>query len=172
MGRKLHLGGKVRKEGWEVFNAIPGDAVDHVGNANDLSRFPDGTFDELYGSHIVEHFDYKDELKATLKEWHRVLKTGGQLYVSVPDLDTLCTLILDARLQPSQRFHVMRMMFGGHVDQWDYHKVGLNQEFLGSFLVSAGFAEIRRVRDFGIFADTSGTVFNGILISLNLIAFK
>ena len=75
MARRLHLGGTVRTDGWEVFNAIPGDHVDHKGNANDLSRFTNGTFDELYGSHIVEHFDYKDELLATLRSgigyWHQ-----------------------------------------------------------------------------------------------------
>lgn len=172
MPRCLHLGGTVRVTGWEVFNAIPGDHVDHVGNANDLSRFPDGTFDELYGSHIVEHFDYKDELLTTLKEWYRVIAPGGLLYVSVPDLDTLCTLILDHRLPEAQRFLVMRMLFGGHVDQWDYHKVGLNQEFLGGFLSVAGFKKIQRVREFGLFQDTSNMQFAGRPISLNVIAYK
>lgn len=172
MARKLHLGGTVRTVGWEVFNALPGDHVDHQGNASDLSRFASGTFDELYGSHIVEHFDYKDELQATLKEWHRVLAPGGLLYVSVPDLDTLCGLILDRRMTPTQRFHVMRMLFGGHVDQWDYHQVGLNQEFLSSFLQNAGFSGIQRVREFGLFSDTSSMVFAGTPISLNLIAYK
>ena len=27
--RRLHVGGKVRKEGWEVLNALPGPSVDH-----------------------------------------------------------------------------------------------------------------------------------------------
>ncbi len=172
MSRRLHLGGTVRTEGWEVFNAVPGEHVDHQGNASDLSRFAEGTFDELYGSHIVEHFDYQDELLAALKEWHRVLARGGVLYVSVPDLDTLCGLILDRRLAPAQRFHVMRMLFGGHVDQWDYHQVGLNQEILSGYLGLAGFSGMQRVRNFGLFADTSCMVFSGLPISLNLIAYK
>ena len=172
MARRLHLGGTVRTDGWEVFNAIPGDHVDHEGNASDLSRFANGTFDELYGSHIVEHFDYKDELLATLKEWNRVLAPGGILYVSVPDLDILCKLILDRRLDLPGRFQVMRMLFGGHMDQWDYHQVGLNQEILTAFLLDAGFSGIQRVREFGLFADTSSMVFAGTMISLNLIAYK
>jgi len=47
MTRRLHIGGTVAKEGWEVLNANPASYVDHVGNANDLSRFPDGTFDAI-----------------------------------------------------------------------------------------------------------------------------
>ncbi len=171
MSRKLHLGGTVRVEGWEVFNAIPGEVVDHVGNANDLSRFTAGTFDEIYGSHILEHFSYQGELPAVLAEWRRVLKPGGIIYVSVPDLDTLCRLLLEPKLNSQQRFHVMRMLFGGQMDQWDYHKVGLNEMFLGGFLHQAGFSGIRRVKDLGIFDDTSAIVFMGVPISLNFIAF-
>jgi predicted SAM-dependent methyltransferase len=172
MPRYLHLGGTIRTPGWEVFNAVPGDYVDHVGNANDLSRFPDGTFAELYGSHIVEHFDYKNELIAALKEWYRVLAPGGKLYISVPDLDILCPMILDRRLTEEQRFMAMRILFGGHADEWDYHKVGLNQDFLTGYLTIVGFKKIEKVREFGLFRDTSSMHFAGRAISLNIIAYK
>lgn len=66
MPRKLHIGGTVRTVGWEVLNAIPGPHVDHIGNANSLTNFPDGTFSELYASHVVEHLDYSGELASKL----------------------------------------------------------------------------------------------------------
>lgn len=173
MPRRLHIGGQVRKDGWEVLDANPGPVVDHVGNANDLSRFPDGTFAEIYASHVVEHLDYKDELVRTLKDWHRVLAPGGRLYVSVPDMDVLAELFLAKdQLSLEERFFVMRMMFGGHVDRYDYHVVGLNEEFLGEFLELAGFDNVRRVGDFGLFEDTSAMRFRGVAISVNLIAEK
>lgn len=173
MTRRLHIGGQVRAEGWEVLNANPGPCVDHVCNANDLSQFADNTFDELYSSHVVEHLDYNGELQATLKEWHRVLVPGGRMYVSVPDMDVLCRLFLERKqLTGNERFMVMRMMFGGHIDRYDYHVVGLNDEFLASFLHGAGFVNIRRVQGFGLFADTSASVFKGVPISLNVYAHK
>lgn len=173
MPRRLHIGGQVRAEGWEVLNANPGPIVDHVGNANDLSRFPDNTFSDIYSSHVVEHLDYVNELKSTLIEWQRVLEPGGRMYTSVPDMDILAALFLTKdQLTIDERFHVMRMMFGGHVDQYDYHYVGLNQEFLASFLHQTGFINIRRVQEFGIFSDTSALQFKGVPISLNLIAEK
>ena len=55
--RRLHIGGKVKADGWEVLNVRPGPDVDHVGNANNLSQFADRTFIEIYASHVVEHFD-------------------------------------------------------------------------------------------------------------------
>jgi predicted SAM-dependent methyltransferase len=66
----------------------------------------------------------------------------------------------------------MRMMFGGHVDRYDYHVVGLNEEFLQRFLAEAGFADIRHVADLGLFNDTSRLQFRGMPISLNMTARK
>ena len=173
MSRRLHIGGQVRATGWEVLNAQPGPHVDHVGNANDLSRFADGSFSEIYASHVVEHLDYKDELAATLKEWQRVMAPGGRLMISVPDMDVLCQMFLARdQLDLQERFFVMRMMFGGHIDRYDYHVVGLNEEFLGEFLELAGFENVRRVPNFGLFPDTSSMLFRGVAISLNVTAEK
>ena len=72
MGRKLHIGGQVKAAGWEILDANAGPIVDHVANAHDLSLFPDQTFERIYASHVVEHFDYDGDLVATLTEWHRV----------------------------------------------------------------------------------------------------
>ncbi|MDH5528217.1 MAG: methyltransferase domain-containing protein [Nitrospirota bacterium] len=174
MGRKLHIGGKEAKDGWEIFNALKGDAVDHLGDARDLSRFENNTFEAVYASHVVEHFDYaKGDLINTLTEWCRVLAPGGQLYVSVPDMFILCRLFVATdQLGPEERFQIMRMLFGGHMDEWDYHLVGLDQPLLSGFLRGAGFVEITRVQDFGLFDDTSNLAFKGVPISCNLIAKK
>jgi predicted SAM-dependent methyltransferase len=173
MARKLHIGGSIAAPGWEVLNANPGPAVDHVCNAADLGSFPDDTFSEIYASHVVEHFDYKNELLATLREWCRVMSPGGILYVSVPDLDVLTRLFVDREgLTGQERFFVMRMIFGGHMDQYDYHLVGLNEEFLADFLRVAGFTELRKVVDFGLFQDTSSMQFKGVPISLNIMCRK
>jgi predicted SAM-dependent methyltransferase len=173
MPRKLHIGGEVRKEGWEVLNIQASEAVDHVGPAHDLSRFEDGTFDEVYASHILEHLDFTGELLAALEEWHRVLAPGGVLSVSVPDLDVLAELFLAKdQLTLDERFLVMCMIFGGHTDVHDYHKVGLNFPLLRGYLRAAGFVEIERVPELGVFDDTSSLRFKGRLISVNTRAKK
>lgn len=146
--------------------------MDHLGNAQDLSRFPDGTFDELYASHVIEHLDYNGQLQSALKEWNRVLSATGRLYVSFPDLATLARLYASEKLNRQLRIHVMRMIFGGHVDAFDYHLVGLDQEIATAFLHDAGFASDDRVKNFGLFQDTSQMLFGGVPISCNLVAFK
>lgn len=171
--RKLHIGGKVRLDGWEVLNALPGDYVDHIGDARDLSQFSDNTFAEIYASHVVEHFDYFGELENTLREWLRVLVPGGQLRISVPDLDILARLFIQTEaLSFDDRFMIMRMMFGGHVNEYDHHKAGLSQDLLTGFLMLAGFINISRVAAFGICDDSSNASFRGVQISLNLMAQK
>ena len=173
MSRRLHIGGQVRTAGWEVLDAITGPCVDHVGNAGDLSAFADDSFEQLYASHVLEHFDYQGQLLSALTEWRRVLAPNGMLCVSVPDLDVLARLFLDRTLlTPQDRFLVMRMIFGGHIDKYDYHLVGLNEEFLASYLHTAGFIGIRRVSEFGLFNDTSSMVLKGNPISLNMVAVK
>ncbi len=173
MVRKLHIGGKVRLDGWEVLNALPGECVDHLGDARHLEQFPDNTFDEIYASHVVEHFDYMGELENTLKEWNRVLVPGGRIMISVPDLDILANVFVQKQaLTFEERFMLMRMMFGGHVNEYDHHKVGLSEDLLSGFLMLAGFDKIVRLSAFGIFDDSSNAVFKGLPISLNVIAQK
>lgn len=121
----------------------------------------------------MEHLDYKTELRSTLKEWHRVLEPDGKIYISVPDMDILARLFPDKDGHTiDERFEVMRMMFGGHVDKYDYHVVGLDEEFMIAYLKVAGFDSIERANKFGIFQDASSARFKGELISLNLIATK
>ncbi|MFM7734099.1 MAG: tetratricopeptide repeat protein, partial [Cyanobium sp.] len=173
MTRRLHIGGTVAREGWEILNALTEPWVDHVGQAEDLSRFEDNTFVEVYASYVLEQLGYQSALPAALREWHRVLAPEGRLMVSVPDLDTLCELYtLRDSLASEDRFKIMVMMFGAQVDQYDFHCVRLNQELLTSYLSGAGFSEIKRVNDFGLFADCSTLFFAGRPISLNLEARK
>ena len=156
--------------GWEVLNALPGSAVDHVGNASDLSRFGDGSFAELYASHVLEHLDHKGEMQAALREWLRVLAPGGRLYVSVPDLSELAPMLTRPGMTMQDRLRVIAMIFGAHDDEYDYHKMGFDVHVLRHFLEEAGFVECERVTEFGLFDDTSKLVFAGVLISLNMIA--
>ena len=171
--RKLHIGGIEKKEGWEIFNIAPSKDVEHIGNANDLSKFDNNTFAEIYVSHVLEHFDYKVESHAALVEWHRVLEPKGKIYISVPDLDVLSRLLLEKKdLTISEQFEVMRIMYGGHVDEYDYHLMGFTKEFLSQYMKDAGFENIKKVDNFGLFKDTSTLTFKDVPISLNITATK
>lgn len=169
---KLHIGGWQPHEDWKIFDILPREGVDYLGTCLDLKQFADDSIEEIYASHVLEHLDYKQEAEQALREWHRTLKPGGTLRISVPDLDILSRLFVHPQTKPQERFHIMRMMFGGQADAYDQHKTGFFFDMLGSMLDKAGFTDIKRVERFGLFADSSETRFSGQLISLNVQARK
>jgi predicted SAM-dependent methyltransferase len=169
---KLHIGGWVAKEDWKILNIQPGPHVDFVGDCMDLSRFGDQSVAEIYLSHVLEHLDYQREVQRALKEFRRVLVPGGRLMIGVPDLDVLCHLMIAPFLSPQDKFFIMRVIYGGQVDAHDYHRAGYNFILLQSYLSQHGFERIQRVPSFGLFADTTELVVNGVRVSLNVEAFK
>lgn len=170
-GMRLHLGGKEVKTGWKILNISQDPGVDFLGNISDLSQFGDESCEEVYASHVLEHVPQQRVLD-TLKGICRILKPGSRLCVSVPDLDILCHTFINPLASPAVKFHVMRMMFGGQVDQHDCHYFGWNQLFLFDFLRQAGFSKVERTESFGLFKDTSDYKPYGFPISLNAIATK
>ena len=168
---KLHIGGKEIKENWKILNIQKKEGVDFIGDISDLSQFENSSVDEIYASHVVEHVNQKN-IKKTLIGIHRVLKSNGKFYVSVPDMEVLCRIFIDDKAPPKVKFHVMRMMFGGQIDEFDFHYFGWNFQFLNDFLLDSGFKKIERVKTFSLFNDTSDYAPYGAPISLNVIAYK
>jgi predicted SAM-dependent methyltransferase/glycosyltransferase involved in cell wall biosynthesis len=171
---KLHIGGKKAHPDWKIVDIEQRPEVDFVGDARDLGQFADNSVEQIYASHVLEHFHYgvNNEVMTTLKEWHRVLQPGGQVLISVPDLHTLCWLYVSPNLDPNDRYHLMRIMFGGHMNEFDVHRVGFSAESLVSFLQDAGFENVLQVGKFDLFEDSSLVAFQGQFVSLNMIATK
>lgn len=72
--------------------------IDFHSNNNRVQRvnllsgfpFPDCTFQSVYSSHVLEHFD-RNQGRFLLKESFRVLRKGGVLRIVVPDLQGSCS---------------------------------------------------------------------------------
>lgn len=171
---KLHIGGQKAHPDWKILDVEPRPEVDFVGNAAALDQFADNSVAVIYASHVLEHFYYwlNSELSNTLSEWYRVIQPGGKLLVSVPNLKILCWLYQNPNLLTEERFYLMRIMFGGHVNEHDVHKVGFDADILASFLVKAGFIDCQEVSEFGLFEDCSSLRVMDTLISLNMVAMK
>lgn len=78
-----------RIEGFETLDFEKRNNVDHVYDASKPLPFDDETFDIIYASHVLEHIHYRDSL-ASIREWVRILKTGGHLEVWIPDALKIC----------------------------------------------------------------------------------
>ncbi|MDJ0733968.1 MAG: methyltransferase domain-containing protein [Nostocaceae cyanobacterium] len=170
----LHIGGQETHPDWKILDIEPRPEVDFIGNAADLSQFEDNSIGAIYASHVLEHFYHAidNELINTLKEWYRVLKPGGKLFISVPDLKKLCWLYLHPEMTVVDRLHLMRIIFGGQTNIYDVHKVGFDFEILAVCLEEVGFQQYQQVHEFNLFKDCSSIRMLDTLISLNVIAEK
>ncbi|TYZ63995.1 hypothetical protein PybrP1_005665 [[Pythium] brassicae (nom. inval.)] len=168
----LHVGGHAAKDGWWIVDAdtMRRDHVDFHLRMDNLHPFPDGSVAALYASHVLEHGHYQlhSEVERTLREWRRVLKPGGELFVSVPDLLAVSTLFANATAADDERMFLMRVLYGGQLNAYDVHKVGFFSPLLEDWLAKTDFCDVERVADFGLFQDASTMLFKGVPISLNV----
>lgn len=129
--------------------------VDYVCSADALP-FEDGTVDEVYSRHVVEHFTLKEFLKV-LQEWNRVLKVGGELYIICPNLLWHLKQVLDGSHESfytktsgqNARYWGFGSLFGWQQDAYDVHKFGYYFELLRDMLSEFGFAQIEDLTDSG-----------------------
>jgi SAM-dependent methyltransferase len=83
---KLHIGcGKRYLKGYINIDKYPVDTADLIAPAHQLP-YEDGTVDEIYTSHMIEHLP-PDEFAAALAEWYRVLKMNGTLTIRCPNFE-------------------------------------------------------------------------------------
>ena len=78
--RCLEIGpGHERLPGFETLNIVKTPITDHVGDAK-KPPFQNATFDLVYSSHCIEHFEWH-EIESVIREWARIVKPGGCLEV-------------------------------------------------------------------------------------------
>lgn len=70
---------------------------DVIGTMTDMSQVPDASVDAIFSSHNIEHL-YPHEVPLALSEFWRVLKDDGFVVITCPDLQSLCQLVVDDKL--------------------------------------------------------------------------
>lgn len=141
-------GGRNPREGYTNCDVRKLETVDHVCEADNLP-FEDGTVDEIYSRHVIEHFTIKEFLKI-LSEWNRVLKTGGKLYIICPNLIFHLKQVLNGSHESfytkesggNDRYWGMGSLFGWQQNEYDIHKFGYYYDLLKDVLEDMGFDQV------------------------------
>ena len=140
--------------------------------------------DLIYACHVLEHFPTQPfpfqplTWKEVLGNWHKTLRPGGVLRLSVPDIEAACKYYL-----LTKDFDAVRAFFyGGQKYDFDFHYHGWTFETISSDLANAGFKNVRRYKwneTEHFYVDDYSQAYlphmdkkNGALMSLNVEATK
>jgi SAM-dependent methyltransferase len=140
------------REAWEEIriDIDPEAKPDIVASITNLrSSCASESFDAIWASHILEHL-YAHEVASALAEFRRALKSDGFALVTLPDLESVASLILEHGLDrvaynsPAGPITPLDMVFGhsgsiarGHIHM--AHKTGFTCASLGQHFIDAGF---------------------------------
>lgn len=169
---KLHLGcGEKNLREYINIDAKEGDNIDISCDIRDLP-FGHCEIDEIYICHALEHIHMHQSQKY-LSYLNSLIKTGGKIYISVPDFETMASMYLARKCK---LVNIIRAIHGGQEYEGNLHYISFDNEMLTSMLKNAGFVNVKRYdpktylpKDY---TDTSTYKINGIAISLNLTAEK
>ncbi|HEX8409843.1 MAG TPA: methyltransferase domain-containing protein [Thermoanaerobaculia bacterium] len=92
---KLHIGaGHFPLSGWLNTSWFPVDRGCVFMDATRAFPFPDDSFDHVMSEHMIEHVAHSGAA-TMIAECHRVLRPGGRLRLTTPDLGFLINLLRD-----------------------------------------------------------------------------
>lgn len=109
---------------------------------HDLHGLANSSVSAIYSSHTLEHAYFgTGQLEASLQEWFRVLRPGGIVLISVPDITVLATMLTDNEFTLDDLWYVTKVMYGAQYDKWDFHNVSI---YLRNFYFTIRFGTSRQ----------------------------
>lgn len=140
---KLNLGcGEHPMDGFVNID-LYSERADEKLDVTDLSTYQAGSVDLIENHHLFEHFSFDDACRA-LAEWRRVLRPGGRMILTCPNLTHVARLWLSQTLKISLGFHAdrsytERMLYGPQTNPGMFHRAGYDQHSLRVLVERAGF---------------------------------
>jgi predicted SAM-dependent methyltransferase len=160
---RVHLGAGTRRvAGWLNVDVRGSDYDVDLGSG----RLPwrTNSLACVVSEHMIEHLELRTELLPLLAELRRVLRPGGEIWLSCPDIEKICRSYLDHRmvdLLDDRRGRFPSYSLGGaptsHMINELFHQFGQHEnlfdfELLEWALRSSGFDDVRRISEADLLA--------------------
>ncbi|MCM3261597.1 hypothetical protein M3664_27765 [Paenibacillus lautus] len=117
------------------------DGVDIVA---DVSRLPfeNGSIDEIYLSHVIEHFSEQDMEMFILPYWYSLLKNKGTIRIICPNWEAM----LEGYAAGNISFEVLKeITFGSQEYEGNQHFNMFSPDSLKELLLKIGFREVNEI---------------------------
>ena len=128
----------------------PNANPDIVASMLDMSIIEDNSYDAVYSAHNIEHV-YAHEIRTALSEMYRVIKDDGFLFITCPDLQSVCDEVSKGnllnplyKLPNGEGIAAIDILYGHRPslkagNHYMAHKVGFTGEVLYGTIKDAGF---------------------------------
>lgn len=135
----------------------PSVQPDIVASITHMPEVEDGSVDAVWSSHNLEHLR-AHEVPVALAEFHRVIRPGGFVLVTMPDLQRVAMLVAQGQLEEPAYMSAMGpispldILYGFRPsiaagNDFMAHRTGFTAASLSRHLQSAGFVEITAQAD-------------------------
>jgi predicted SAM-dependent methyltransferase len=152
---RLQIGtGRNLKEDWLNSDLNPSSKKIFL-DATKKIRFNNKTFDYIFSEHLIEHLEY-DQADEFLRECYRVLKPGGKIRISTPNLVFLINLYKNEKTEDEKKYilwateHLQDcknpavFVINNFFRSWG-HKFIYDFETLSSMLSQIGFVDVSKL---------------------------
>jgi SAM-dependent methyltransferase len=135
----LHLGAGGKRIAHAINCDLYDPAADRRLDATDLHDIDSNSVDIVEHHHMIEHLDAV-QLERGLAEWARVLKPGGLLVVSAPDLEAVLREWLSMSEQDRWDYGI-KMIYGSQEHAGMFHKNGFTPDRMAAVVGRAGLTQ-------------------------------
>jgi len=104
---------------------------------------PNESYDELWIHSVLEHFQ-KREVNECLQEWARLLKRGGKMTISVPDMKAIAKDLLASNSEITDH-NLINLIYGEQDYPQNAHKWGFTEKSLINLMRKHGLDNFKRL---------------------------
>jgi SAM-dependent methyltransferase len=134
----LEIGGGTNPRYRPNLDIRPGPTVDIVSDLNKPLPLSNDCYEHVYSAYAIEHIGWRN-VKAFIRELHRILKPNGTCLVVTANLLEQCRKLVETK---EWNDDLIGMVFGGQDYNENSHSCGFSPDYAIKLFREAGFSGV------------------------------